>query len=80
MTPAGCSYRSSVLSPSATGVWFHSLRRTHATMLVAEGLDLKVIQYRMGHESIQTTLALYAAPLEANLRKSAGVSSRCLAS
>jgi integrase len=62
------------------GVTFHSLRRTHATMLVAEGLDLKVIQYRMGHESIQTTLALYAAPLEANLRKSAGVSSRYLAS
>ena len=41
---------------------FHDLRRTHATMLVAAGIDPKVVQLRMGHESIETTLKYYAQP------------------
>jgi integrase len=41
---------------------FHDLRRTHATMLVAAGIDPKVVQQRMGHESIETTLKYYAQP------------------
>lgn len=39
---------------------FHDLRRTHATMLVAAGVDPKVVQQRMGHSSIETTLKYYA--------------------
>jgi integrase len=41
---------------------FHDLRCTHATMLVAAGIDPKVVQQRMGHESIETTLKYYAQP------------------
>jgi integrase len=41
---------------------FHDLRKTHATMLVAAGMDPKVIQQRLGHESIETTLKYYAQP------------------
>ena len=39
---------------------FHDLRRTHASMLVAGGMDPKVVQQRMGHASIETTLKYYA--------------------
>jgi integrase len=31
-------------------------------MLVAAGIDPKVVQQRMGHESIETTLKYYAQP------------------
>jgi len=43
---------------------FHDLRRTHATMLVAAGMDPKVVQQRMGHASIETTLKYYAQATE----------------
>lgn len=43
---------------------FHDLRRTHATMLVAAGIDPKVVQQRMGHASIETTLKYYAQATE----------------
>lgn len=43
---------------------FHDLRRTHASMLVAAGMDPKVVQQRMGHTSIETTLKHYAQATE----------------
>jgi len=52
---------------------FHDLRRTHATMLVAAGIDPKVVQQRMGHESIETTLKYYAQPT----KERRGVVRRC---
>lgn len=39
---------------------FHSLRHTHATVLVAGGANYKAIQQRMGHHRIETTLQTYA--------------------
>ena len=59
-------------------VTFHDLRRTHATMLVAEGHDLKVIQERMGHRSISTTLSFYAKATERGQAKAAGTKTRYL--
>jgi integrase len=56
-----------------TGVTLHDLRRTHATALVAAGVDLKTIQYRMGHRDIATTLKIYAQVTEAGKAKAAGV-------
>jgi len=38
---------------------FHDLRHTHAAMLIREGQHPKVIQLRMGHASIRTTLDTY---------------------
>lgn len=37
----------------------HDLRHTHASWLIAEGVPLPVIQRRLGHESIQTTVDVY---------------------
>jgi integrase len=60
------------------GVTFHDLRRTHATMLVAEGHDPKVVQERMGHRSISTTLTFYAQATAEGKAKAAGAKSRYL--
>lgn len=38
---------------------FHDLRHTHAALLIAQGEHPKVIQARLGHASIKTTLDTY---------------------
>lgn len=38
---------------------FHSLRHTHATMLIESGVNVKVVQERLGHANIQTTMDKY---------------------
>ena len=40
---------------------FHTLRHTHATMLVSAGISPLLVQERLGHKSIQVTLGLYAS-------------------
>jgi integrase len=42
------------------GFTFHDLRRTNATALVADGVDLKTAQTRLGHTDARLTLGLYA--------------------
>ncbi|MCF3942160.1 tyrosine-type recombinase/integrase [Oceanobacillus alkalisoli] len=39
---------------------FHGLRHTHATLLLQNGVHPKVVQERLGHRSIQTTLDTYS--------------------
>ena len=38
---------------------FHSLRHTHATMLIEAGVSPKTVQERLGHEKIETTFNRY---------------------
>ena len=38
---------------------YHSLRHTHATMLLEAGINPKVVQERLGHKNIETTLQVY---------------------
>jgi integrase len=38
----------------------HSARHLHATTLLRQGVNIKMIQARLGHASINTTLNLYA--------------------
>lgn len=42
------------------GPGFHDLRRTSATALVVDGIDVKTAQYRLGHSSPVLTLDVYA--------------------
>ncbi len=43
-----------------TNVTFHGLRHTSATLLIAQGLDIKSISARLGHNNTSTTLDVYA--------------------
>ena len=38
----------------------HELRHTCATLMYLEGIDLKKIQYWLGHSNISTTANIYA--------------------
>lgn len=38
---------------------YHSLRHTHATLLIEAGANVKNVQMRLGHSNIQTTLQTY---------------------
>lgn len=38
---------------------FHDLRHTHATILLSNGVHPKIVQERLGHASIQTTMDTY---------------------
>ena len=37
----------------------HSLRHTHATMLMENGVDMNYIQHRLGHKDISVTMNIY---------------------
>lgn len=39
---------------------FHNLRHTHATLLLAKGVNVKLISERLGHSNIKITLDTYS--------------------
>ena len=43
---------------------YHSLRHTHATILIESGANIKDVQTRLGHSNIQTTLQTYVHDTE----------------
>ena len=49
---------------------FHSLRHTHATMLIENGANIKDVQARLGHTNIKTTLDTYTHATETMAEKS----------
>lgn len=63
--PASFSYHifKKILLPRAgisEKVRFHDLRHTHATWLLASGVNVKVVSERLGHSTIRITLDTYA--------------------
>ena len=42
-----------------TKVHIHSLRHTNASILIANGVDIKTVSKRLGHANIQTTGNIY---------------------
>lgn len=42
------------------GLRYHELRHTHATLLIANGVDVKTVQMRLGHSSADITMSVYA--------------------
>ena len=42
------------------GVRLHDLRHAHATILLQQGIHPKIVQGRLGHSSVSTTLDIYS--------------------
>ena len=51
----------------------HGLRHTSATLLIASGVNPRVVQQRLGHTHVSVTLALYTAVLPAHDRNAAEI-------
>ncbi|MCD7746333.1 MAG: site-specific integrase [Lachnospiraceae bacterium] len=45
-------------------ITLHGLRHTSATILIAEGVDPKTVQNRLGHSEISTTMDIYSHALK----------------
>lgn len=45
-------------------ITFHGLRHTHATLLILNGENIKVVSERLGHKDISTTLNTYTHVME----------------
>ena len=43
-----------------TGIRLHDSRHTHATMMMKDGVNPKIVSERLGHSSVATTLDLYS--------------------
>ena len=56
-----------------TGLKFHELRHTQATQLLANGVDVKTVQTRLGHADPALTLKWYAHSVEENDRQAAAL-------
>ena len=65
-----------VAKAGLAGAGFHDLRRANATTLVAEGVDVKTAQTRLGHADPRTTLSIYARAVPKADRAAADVLGR----
>lgn len=52
-------------------VRFHTLRHTHATLLIASGVDAKTVSERLGHADVATTLRYYGHVMPGRDRQAA---------
>src|SRR5207245_10088269 len=52
---------------------FHDLRHSCGSLLLARGVDMKVIQELLGHRDIRTTMNVYTHVLKSMRRQSADV-------
>ncbi len=54
------AWRRAVKSNGLPNVKFHSLRHSHASALIASGLDVVTVSKRLGHASPAITLSVYS--------------------
>lgn len=84
-TPDCCSDKGEFVNPTNFSRWwrgfaeksgfphlkFHELRHTQASQLIANGVDIKTVQGRLGHASATLTMNQHAHALPENDRKAA---------
>jgi integrase len=58
--PYSRSNKQKVVRKRYIGLKFHELRHTQATLLIANGVDIKTVQSRLGHSRASMTLDFYA--------------------
>lgn len=54
-------------------VRYHDLRHSSASVLLSQGVNIKVIQKRLGHKDVKTTLNLYSHVIEQDDHAASGV-------
>lgn len=54
------AFKDIVRSLTLDSISLHSLRHAHATILLKQGIHPKIVQERLGHSSISTTLDVYS--------------------
>jgi len=59
-------------------ITFHALRHTHASQLIAEGVDIVTISKRLGHATANVTLGVYAHLFAMDDSKAAAAINRAL--
>jgi integrase len=64
-------FRKFVSKTNLPKVKLHSLRHTNATLLIAEGTDVKTVSTRLGHASTGITLNIYAHMLKSKDKEAA---------
>jgi integrase len=60
-------------------ITFHGLRHTHASQLIAAGIDIVTISKRLGHAKPSVTLAIYAHMFNTDDSKAAAAINAALA-
>lgn len=58
-------FRRAVRASGLPTLHLHSLRHTHASLLLAKGVPIKVVSERLGHATVALTLDIYAHVLPA---------------
>jgi integrase len=73
MSPDNLSrdWRRTIIAKKLPPVSFHALRHTHASMLIASGLDILKISRLLGHSKASVTLDVYGHLMPTNDRAAA---------
>ena len=56
----GGPYQRAIATVDVPAVTFHATRHTHASALIASGIDVVTVSRRLGHSSPALTLRIYA--------------------
>jgi integrase len=72
----GADFRRIVRELGLPRITFHSLRHSHATQLLAAGVNVKAISERLGHSSTAFTMDVYAAWVPSMGREAADAAER----
>lgn len=51
----------------------HGFRHTYATLAIQAGMNVKQLQYQLGHDDVQTTLSIYTTLTQADKAQTADV-------
>ena len=74
VTPETFKYASRVINKKLQiDFTYHSLRHTHATILIENGANIKDVQKRLGHSKIETTLNIYTTATEKMAERSVDI-------
>lgn len=55
-----CAWATMAARAGVKVIRFHDARHTHASLMLKQGIHLKIVQERLGHASIQMTLDAYS--------------------